>query len=1144
MNEKMAMGIGILSITVLILGIYFFSEPLEFRTLKEVINAPIYVIDNLWQGYFSDNTYYNNDGLEFTPSEDGYVEISEGGITQRYFGFGITSHQKNLTVEDYTWDWKYNETTQILGGVNITKKFRWNIQLDFQDSERPKITHNITNNWKNLTNVKMWYIFTVNEGEVAIYDDTVYNLSEDYHKSGNLNGIAQKIIFPIEIFNFTDVVLDGFDIKDFYVGNASRFSRPEKRVLAVGISKGTMNLKKGKNMTIDPTIYKEISDSEDCVFCNRTEFVDLGARLVYNGTAQTGYNSTVGDFRSLVFFNSTATNWNITMSIANSSGQSANYDFCDSDISCVAYWDLGFENSETDPYKDEKNSHDGTKSGTVPNKTGISSKAIEFDGVNDIIQISDDDNLSFGNGTADQPFTISAWVYADAWATESAKNNVILMKRFSGATDNEEYQFTTKEGDLRLTIFDKSASAYRGRSYSVALDTSTWYHVVGTYDGRGGSSAEDGIDLYVNGKVVDDGTSTSGTYVAMENLGSNVFIGDWRSDTSNIYEWDGVLDEIILFNDTLTRAEVEELYKVGLSQHANTNITLEVRTSISYNLSDSDLMGIYGFNNDTTIGENHTLFVSANGKYNGTCSDCPTYSEMNGTVGGGLTFSGASDDLNIVDLGVTGNNDRTIAFWMKPDTSAGNIEAIYSNGGGGSNGNDFIIGVEDEAIAIAFQGHRTITPKGGITDGEWYHIAVRSNGAKGTSDVEIFIDGVKQTLSDESGSNQTMDTEGDNIQIGDYSAIDDYDGALDELITYNRSLSEIEIISLYNLGLSHIDWTDWQTESIMHDGVANHTSNASFLQFRANFNTNDTFVSPYILNYSVERVPQGTVIPASDDEYPIFSDYWDNNATQNSGEDAFFNVSVSSTNGTVFLEFNEEVYQASNTSTIFNVTMSMPEAAGVYSYYWGSWGNGTAENYNTSGTRFYTVLNVDAVNPNLTYYTPENITYPSTLISLNASCTDNVDIQTYYYSLDSGTNTTFTPNITISTTGYEIWHTLQVWCNDSWGNEATEIRRFYIGSTGAGDTNATTECGDGELLLGNGTCINEDVYLSTFNQTYHDYGYNQTTEANKTVAETYSDLWQNYSDIISVPTLRKTCRYKKFGYYNENLPFMVEANCI
>ena len=51
---------------------------------------------------------------------------------------------------------------------------------------------------------------------------------------------------------------------------------------------------------------------------------------------------------------------------------------------------------------------------TVRNTVSMTPHYVEFDGVNDYVQVADANALSFGNGTVDTPFTIELWLRPDA----------------------------------------------------------------------------------------------------------------------------------------------------------------------------------------------------------------------------------------------------------------------------------------------------------------------------------------------------------------------------------------------------------------------------------------------------------------------------------------------------------------------------------------------------------------------------------------------------------------------------------------------------------------------------------------------------------------------------------------------------------
>ena len=93
----------------------------------------------------------------------------------------------------------------------------------------------------------------------------------------------------------------------------------------------------------------------------------------------------------------------------------------------------------------------------------------------------------------------------------------------------------------------------------------------------------------------------------------------------------------------------------------------------------------------------------------------------------------------------------------------------------------------------------------------------------------------------------------------------------------------------------------------------------------------------------------------SDTSYPQFSAYWSNNASLNDSGTGKFNVTLSNTNGTVWLEINGINVTAKNmTANIYNASYAF-SYPGTYNYKWYSWGNGTNHNFNVSDTKSYTV---------------------------------------------------------------------------------------------------------------------------------------------------------------------------------------------
>ena len=188
------------------------------------------------------------------------------------------------------------------------------------------------------------------------------------------------------------------------------------------------------------------------------------------------------------------------------------------------------------------------------------SNGIRLHGGGEYVSIQDSEVFSFGDGTDDKPFSIESWVKMD-----DATSFTIASKGIYNST--AEWKFGLGSDDaLILIIYDESvASTYEYGLYTTTLTSyeGQWVHLSGTYDGRGGTSATDGISLYVNGSPVTTSTGGAGTYVAMENLGADVHIGRENTAYAN-----GLIDEVRIYQKELSASEVLKNYNSGKSSHS------------------------------------------------------------------------------------------------------------------------------------------------------------------------------------------------------------------------------------------------------------------------------------------------------------------------------------------------------------------------------------------------------------------------------------------------------------------------------------------------------------------------------------------------------------------------------------------------
>ena len=213
--------------------------------------------------------------------------------------------------------------------------------------------------------------------------------------------------------------------------------------------------------------------------------------------------------------------------------------------SYAAVWHLNEgDSTDADFYQDSTaNANHGTLTdadGDTIATTGKIGGAVDFAGDADYIEVADDDTLSFGDGSDDDPFSISAWIRMDS------ENNWHTVSKFDGT--DLEYQFRDVSTLFTGYVYDESASAYVGRDYTVNMNTynNTWVHIVMTYDG---SEASSGFDLYINGGVIDNSDYSSGSYTAMENTDTPLYIGGQRPGNlpSN-----GEIDNIIMYKSDLS----------------------------------------------------------------------------------------------------------------------------------------------------------------------------------------------------------------------------------------------------------------------------------------------------------------------------------------------------------------------------------------------------------------------------------------------------------------------------------------------------------------------------------------------------------------------------------------------------------------
>ncbi|KKL86687.1 hypothetical protein LCGC14_1942220, partial [marine sediment metagenome] len=210
--------------------------------------------------------------------------------------------------------------------------------------------------------------------------------------------------------------------------------------------------------------------------------------------------------------------------------------------SIVAHWKLNDDAATTVVVDADGATHNGTASANTNtfNADGVTNGALDMDGLH-YASATDSIDFTFDDSAADA-FSIMAWVYVVAF--NQSQTIISKWDETTGSQAREWRIFLNSQEQLRFLLYDESANTFVSRFTDSPLSAG-WNFIVGTYDGRGGENAYEGINLYVNSIAVDMTRHFSLTYVAMENTNANVIIGAHVNTSGNEGDfWQDKLDNI------------------------------------------------------------------------------------------------------------------------------------------------------------------------------------------------------------------------------------------------------------------------------------------------------------------------------------------------------------------------------------------------------------------------------------------------------------------------------------------------------------------------------------------------------------------------------------------------------------------------
>ncbi|MBI2989993.1 MAG: fibronectin type III domain-containing protein [Candidatus Magasanikbacteria bacterium] len=467
------------------------------------------------------------------------------------------------------------------------------------------------------------------------------------------------------------------------------------------------------------------------------------------------------------------------------------------------------ETAGTTAFNDSSgNSLNGTCSANACPVSGVSgqlSKALSFDGVDDTINFSSSPTY---NASGSKDFSFSYWS-----SFSGTKVGEFYVVTGGGLSDNagwSSYFYIHPNGSQYVYFELVDTGGYR--ISNVKINSNQMYHIAGTY-----STSTKEMMFYVNG-VGYKGNPSGG---ALTQKTGNVFTVGKRSVFTPKY-FQGTIDEFAIFNRKLSAQEVKNIY-----------VSQKQGQSFVNNLSDRSLeTGLYGSGGVNMTG--NTLLLHFNEvSWNGSTGEIidGSGSENHGTAKGGVNtvssgrfsragdFDGKDDSIDFSKSPTYGGgiNDFSFSVWINPSGTGAQNYVIASAGladktGGWSVYNygeynqpsmsnlpfvQFEVKDSETGGDVGRRVFHTLVPNSG-----WHHIA----GSYDVSDRQMYfyLNGV-QTSGIQTGG-WISQTSGNVFTLGKRATGDPfyYKGGIDEFATFNRVISQEEVLNMYKRGAQRI----------------------------------------------------------------------------------------------------------------------------------------------------------------------------------------------------------------------------------------------------------------------------------------------------------------------------------------------------
>ena len=384
----------------------------------------------------------------------------------------------------------------------------------------------------------------------------------------------------------------------------------------------------------------------------------------------------------------------------------------------------------------------------------------------------------------------------------------------------------------------------------ITVNDNNWHQGVLAYNSSGEY-------LYLDGVLQSNGATPTISNDDVAYIGSGYSSTVWPNTNNNWFFFNGSIDEVSVWNRTLNSTEISQLYgwqDQGQFIHNYTTANLSYRI-LNYTFNSANLQGWWNLGDSQNLNYSNPISFDLSGNSNNfifSTNNSPSIINSNCILSSCLNFS-QSDFLyltsSLENPNVTDNSNLTFSIWFNTNSTGGVILSYLSSHYPNipQNGYDNLFYINNSGYLhagfIPSNLYSNLVSTSAVNNGKWHQavLTISNNNNQSLYLDGYYVSSLSDTLSVSSLENQLILGEGYGTNwVGLNSGFDGFNGYLNDLKIWNRTLKISEISSLYNsgnpTGTNGLE-QNWQyfNSSAFSNGMLNFSSYApSIFQFYAN----------------------------------------------------------------------------------------------------------------------------------------------------------------------------------------------------------------------------------------------------------------------------------------------------------------------